>query len=155
MRARNAWAGRGPGRGAAWLVGGILGILMFMPRGAAGDVQEVHGPAWAGTPAVHRHAVRIAQADPTAGSRPGVAADTRIEIKDFAYSPATLTVAPGTTVTWTSRDDEPHTVTSRDSLFTSGGLDADESFSYTFTTPGTYTYFCKLHPEMNGTIVVK
>lgn len=155
MRARCARAGRDPGRGAAWLAGGILGVLMCMPRGAAAEPLEVHGPARAGTPAVHRHAVRIAESDPTAGSRPGAAADTRIEIKDFAYSPATLTVAPGTTVTWTSRDDEPHTVTSRDSLFTSGGLDADESFSYTFTTPGTYTYFCKLHPEMNGTIIVK
>jgi plastocyanin len=80
---------------------------------------------------------------------------TRVEIKDYEFLPATLTVPAGTTVTWTSHDDEPHTVTSSEKVFASPGLDADEAFSYTFSTPGTYTYSCTLHPHMTGTIIVK
>jgi plastocyanin len=79
----------------------------------------------------------------------------QITIENFAFNPATLTVPVGTTVTWISRDDEPHTVTSSDGVFASPGLDADEAFSYTFSTPGTYNYHCKLHPHMTGTIIVK
>jgi plastocyanin len=90
-----------------------------------------------------------------APDRAAPAAAARVEIKDFEYLPATLTVPAGTTVTWTSHDDEPHTVTSSEKVFASPGLDADETFSYTFATPGTYTYSCTLHPQMTGTIVVK
>ena len=79
----------------------------------------------------------------------------QVRIEDFHFNPATLTVPVGTTVTWISRDDEPHTVTSSENVFASSGLDADETFSYEFSTPGTYTYYCKLHPHMTGTIVVK
>jgi plastocyanin len=93
------------------------------------------------------------------GNSPGgpmvPAASARVEIKDYEYLPATLTVPSGTTVTWTSHDDEPHTVTSSEKVFASPGLDADETFSYTFATPGTYTYYCTLHPHMTGTITVK
>jgi plastocyanin len=78
-----------------------------------------------------------------------------VEIQNETFLPATLTVAAGTTVTWTSRDDDPHTVTSTENVFASGGLEKDEAFSYTFTTPGTYPYLCKLHPHMTGTIIVK
>ena len=79
----------------------------------------------------------------------------QITIENYEFKPATLTVPVGTTVTWISRDDEPHTVTSAEDVFASPGLDADETFSYTFSTPGTYTYHCKLHPHMTGTIIVK
>jgi len=82
-------------------------------------------------------------------------ADPQITIENFEFNPPTLTVPAGTTVTWTNRDDEPHTVTSSAKVFASPGLDADEAFSYTFSTPGTYTYHCTLHPHMTGTIVVK
>jgi len=80
-----------------------------------------------------------------------------VTIDNFAFGPAAITVAPGTKVTWTNRDDEPHTVTSADDpkVFRSAALDTNDSFSFTFDKPGTYRYFCSIHPHMTGTIVVK
>lgn len=78
----------------------------------------------------------------------------RVEIKQFKFGPQTITVAVGTTVTWTNVDEEPHTVTAA-GVFTSRGLDNAETFSYRFTRAGQYTYFCALHPRMTGTVVVK
>jgi plastocyanin len=78
-----------------------------------------------------------------------------VKIDNFSFGPATLTVAAGTTVTWTNRDDIPHTVVSEDKVFKSKVLDTDEKFSYTFTKPGTYGYFCSIHPKMTGKVVVQ
>ena len=79
----------------------------------------------------------------------------RIEIKDFAFNPQTLTVKSGETITWTNRDEEPHTVVSVEKQFKkSTALDTDQSFTITAGAPGTYTYFCSVHPKMTGTIVV-
>ena len=75
--------------------------------------------------------------------------------KDFMFAPTALTVASGSTVTWTNRDDEPHTVVSESGLFRSGALDTNESFSFRFDKPGTYRYTCSIHPRMVGTIVVR
>ena len=84
-----------------------------------------------------------------------VAAGT-IVIRNFAFQPATLTVAAGSKVTWTNRDEEPHLVVSAGAQFSaSPALDTDDSYSTTLTKPGTYTYFCSIHPHMVGTIVVK
>jgi len=58
-------------------------------------------------------------------------------------------------VTWLNRDDIPHTVAAKDRLFKSKVMDTDESYSFTFSTPGEYAYFCSLHPHMTGTIVVE
>ena len=80
---------------------------------------------------------------------------TEVKIDNFNFAPTTATVAAGTTVTWTNRDDVPHTVVSDDKTFKSKTLDTDEKFSYTFTKPGTYSYFCSLHPKMTGKIVVQ
>ena len=74
---------------------------------------------------------------------------------NFTFVPARLTVKAGTTVTWRNEDDIPHTVTSAARLFKSKALDTDDSFSFTFTDPGTYEYFCSLHPRMTATIVVE
>jgi plastocyanin len=71
------------------------------------------------------------------------------------FGPVLLTVAPGTKVTWTNRDDIPHTVVADDKTFKSKALDTDETFSYTFDKPGTYPYFCSIHPHMTGQVVVK
>ncbi len=80
----------------------------------------------------------------------------RIEIKDFAFNPQTLTVKSGEKVTWINRDDEPHTVVSADKQFKkSTALDTDQEFTITADAPGTYTYFCSVHPKMTGTIVVE
>jgi plastocyanin len=84
-------------------------------------------------------------------------ASTEVKIDNFSFTPVTLTVTAGTTVTWTNRDDIPHTVVSADDpkTFKSKVMDTDEKFSFTFTKPGTYTYFCSVHPKMTGTVVVK
>jgi len=82
-------------------------------------------------------------------------ASNEVKIDNFSFTPATLTVAPGTTVTWTNRDDIPHTVVSDDKVFKSKVLDTDEKFSYTFTKPGRYPYFCSVHPKMTAEIVVQ
>ena len=77
------------------------------------------------------------------------------KIDNFTFVPARLTVKAGTTVTWRNEDDIPHTVTSAARLFRSKALDTDDSFSFTFTEPGIYEYFCSLHPRMTATIVVE
>jgi plastocyanin len=83
------------------------------------------------------------------------AADAGVQIDQFAFLPQRITVKPGTTVTWTNDDDDSHTVASSAKLFKSGPLDTGDKFSFTFTTPGTYAYFCSVHPQMTGTIVVE
>jgi amicyanin len=82
-------------------------------------------------------------------------AASEVKIDNFNFEPATLTVAVGTTVTWTNRDDMPHTAVSTDKVFKSKVLDTNEKFSYTFAKAGTYSYFCSLHPKMTGKIVVQ
>jgi plastocyanin len=82
-------------------------------------------------------------------------AASQVSIDNFQFSPATLTVPTGTTVTWTNRDDMVHTVTSTTRVFSSSSLETDATFSYTFTSPGTYSYFCALHPRMTATVIVK
>jgi plastocyanin len=78
-----------------------------------------------------------------------------VKIDNFTFSPQTLTVPAGTTVTWKNQDDIPHTVTSTTKAFKSGALDTNDNFSFTFTTPGVYEYFCSLHPHMTGKVVVE
>lgn len=77
-----------------------------------------------------------------------------VDIVDFAFSPATLTITAGDTVTWTNLDAIEHTATSTSGAFDSGLLAQNESWSLTFTTPGTYDYLCTPHPTMTGQIVV-
>src|SRR5579862_3679321 len=80
----------------------------------------------------------------------------QVKIDNFTFTPGTLTVKQGTTVQWTNRDDIPHTVVSDDkTTFKSKPLDTDDKFSYTFTKPGTYSYFCSIHPKMTGKVVVE
>ena len=83
------------------------------------------------------------------------AEDPMVEIDNFTFTPPTLTVKTGTTVTWRNQDDIPHTVASSARLFKSKPLDTDDSFSFTFKDVGRYEYFCSLHPHMKGTIVVE
>src|ERR1700686_4336444 len=90
----------------------------------------------------------------TAADQPA-AASTEVKIDNFSFGPQTVTVPVGATVTWTNRDDIPHSVVSTDGVFKSKVRDTDESFSYTFTKTGTYSYFCSVHPKMTGQIVVK
>ena len=84
------------------------------------------------------------------------AKQNKIEIKDFAFNPQILTVKAGEKVTWINRDEEPHTIVSVEKQFKkSTALDTDQEFTITAGAPGTYTYFCSVHPKMTGTIVVE
>jgi plastocyanin len=78
-----------------------------------------------------------------------------VNIDNFTFTPAELTVATGTTVKFVNRDDIPHTVVEKNKVFRSKALDTDDSFSFTFTTAGTFDYFCSLHPHMVGKVIVK
>jgi plastocyanin len=98
------------------------------------------------------------------GARPNIAVSasdkpasgTEVKIDNFSFGPAAITVSAGTTVTWTNNDDVPHVVTSDDNkMFKSKALDTDDHFSYTFTKPGTYNYYCAIHPKMVAKIVVQ
>jgi plastocyanin len=88
------------------------------------------------------------------------AADTAnavtVRIGNFAFADQTVTVAPGATVTWVNDDDAPHTVVAEDGRsFRSRTLDTGDRFSFTFMSPGTFGYFCSVHPHMTGKVVVK
>ena len=78
-----------------------------------------------------------------------------VTIDNFSFTPPTITVKVGTQITWTNRDDIPHTVVSDDLTFRSKTLDTDEKFTFTPTKPGTYPYYCSIHPKMTGKVVVE
>jgi len=82
------------------------------------------------------------------------AADTKVAIKNFSFA-MDVTVTPGSTVTWTNLDGEPHTVASADGLFRSPALDQNDSFSFKFDRPGVYAYICSIHPKMRATVTVR
>jgi plastocyanin len=108
-----------------------VGVLLMVLAG---------GPGWSA----------LVAAPPANGS-----SEIVINIDNFSFSPATITVPVGTTVRWTNHDDIPHTVVSEDKIFKSKALDSDGDFTYTFTKPGTYSYFCSIHPKMVGKVVVQ
>ena len=84
------------------------------------------------------------------------AKENKIEIKDFAFNPQNITVKSGEKITWINRDEEPHTVVSVGKQFKkSPGLDTDQTYTIVAGAPGTYSYFCSVHPKMTGTIVVQ
>jgi plastocyanin len=78
-----------------------------------------------------------------------------VAIDNFSFTPSTLKVKVGTQITWTNRDDIPHTVVSEDQVLKSKVLDTGEKFTFTPTKSGTYEYFCSIHPKMTGKIVVE
>src|ERR1043166_181103 len=113
----------------------------------AGDVRRQPG----GTPRTE-----AAAAGSTRGAGASTpAAEARVVIEDFAFSPDSLTVAAGTRVTWVNRDTAPHTATDTDKRFNSGALDTGDEFSFVFKDRGDYAYYCALHPQMRGRITVK
>jgi plastocyanin len=90
-----------------------------------------------------------------ASAQEKTAASAEVKIDNFSFGPVAITVPVGTTVTWTNRDDIPHTVVSTEKVFKSKVLDTDEKFSFTFTRAGEYPYFCSIHPKMTGKVVVQ
>ena len=101
-------------------------------------------------------ALVAASAGTGGAQQPAKATPTEITIDNFAFAPATLTIARGTQVTWVNHDDEPHTVVSasKELSFKSQALDTDDKFSFTFDKAGTFEYFCSLHPYMKAKVVV-
>src|SRR6516164_5540763 len=91
---------------------------------------------------------------PSATASPAAVAGDQVSIDNFAFAPATLTVKVGTTVTWTNRDEEPHTVAASDGSFHSPGMGTGATYSHTFPTAGKFDYVCSIHPSMHGTVVV-
>jgi plastocyanin len=89
------------------------------------------------------------------GGQSGSVELAAVSIDNFKFGPATLTLPVGSTVTWTNKDDVPHNVISNDKLFASPVLDTDEKFSYTFNKPGTFGYYCSIHPKMTAKVIVK
>jgi plastocyanin len=102
--------------------------------------------------------VALCAATGSSAARPAGGGDEKsftIAIKDFAFSPREITIPAGAKVVWRNDDEEPHKVAETNTAFTSQPLDTGGEFSYQFDTPGTYKYFCTLHPHMTGTIVVQ
>lgn len=89
------------------------------------------------------------------GAAQNAPAPVEVKIDNFSFGPGTITVPVGTTVTWTNRDDIPHTVVSTEGVFKSKVLDTDEKFSFTFAKAGSFPYFCSIHPKMTGKVVVE
>jgi plastocyanin len=90
----------------------------------------------------------------TPGDKPASSAEVKID--NFSFGPTSITVPTGTTITWTNNDDVPHVISSDDNkMFKSKALDTDDHFSFTFTKPGTYNYYCAIHPKMTAKIVVQ
>ena len=93
---------------------------------------------------------------PASAADTAAAAVVAIKIDNFSFNPPTITVRAGTQVAWTNQDDIPHTVVSDDkTTFKSRALDTDEKFSFTFTKPGIYEYFCSIHPHMTAKVIVQ
>lgn len=113
------------------------------------------------TPLIATFVAALAMATPLAAPSLAVAqapaaATASVKIDNFVFGPAVLTIKVGTTVTWTNNDDVPHAVVANDhTTFRSKVLDTDQSFSFTFTKPGEYPYFCSIHPHMTGKVVVQ
>ncbi len=124
------------------MIGRLLIAALALASLSAAAPARPHG-------AVHRP---VAPATTKPAAAPVIIA---VQIKMFAFTPKTLTIAPGTTVTWTNVDDEPHTVTAVGGSFHSSALDTGNTYSFTFTKPGRYAYFCRLHPQMTATIIVR
>jgi amicyanin len=120
------------------------GMMSAPPLGGAG---------MGGMMGTNGHSGMMGGVHPTPASTPATNV-TQVSIANFAYSPSHIQVSVGTTVTWTNQDSAPHTVTFTNGMKDSGWLRHGQSFSYTFTTPGTFDYYCTVHPTMVARVTV-
>ena len=112
--------------------------------------------SWMAVVALGAFAGCLLCARPAAFGRAAQEHPTRaVNIENYAFQPDPVTVAVGTTVVWTNRDEVAHNVVSRDRLFSSPDLEANQHFQFTFKKAGTFAYFCSIHPEMTGKVIVK
>ena len=107
-----------------------------------------------GMPGMTAMASQPPAASSAATSAPAPVAGTAVDITNFAFTPATLTVKAGDTVTWANHDEEPHTIAADDGSFHSPGMGTNATYSFIFSKPGSYGYTCSIHPFMHGTVVV-
>ena len=121
---------------------------------ASSVVSAIIGMQVSSRPAPADAPARVAEVKYAAATQSATAS---VKIDNFTFEPKELDIAVGTTVTWQNADDVPHTATSKDDpqVFDSGALDTDDKFSFTFSKPGKYAYYCKVHPHMTGVVVVK
>jgi plastocyanin len=133
-------------------------VMTLLAACATPDTTAAGPPAPAQTSQPSSHEVGMAMrsaSSPGAGAPDAPVATDTVVIQSFAYSPATVTIKAGTTITWTNQDQDPHTVTAMNGgPFHSPTLNNGESFRYTFTTPGRFDYLCTIHPFMTATVVV-
>ena len=100
--------------------------------------------------------LKVSHARPVADEQKASSDKFQVKIDNFSFAPATLTVSTGTTVTWVNQDDVPHNIVSSEGkTLKSPVLDTDQKFSYRFDRPGTYSYFCGVHPRMTGKVIVQ
>jgi plastocyanin len=143
---------------AVWAVGVLLLAGCSSSRPAA-QPSVTFGSGASGTPGMPGMSGMPAMTGAPSGTAsatgsPAAVAGDQVTIDNFAFSPATLTVKTGSTVTWTNRDEEPHTVAATDGSFHSPGMGTGATFTHTFATAGKFDYVCSIHPSMHGTVVV-
>ncbi len=122
----------------------LLGASVLLLAGCSASRPDAHPSVTFGSDTSTGSA--LSTAPPASGNQ--------VNIDGFAFAPATLTVSAGTTVTWTNRDEEPHTVAASDGSFHSPGMGTGATFSHIFSTAGRFDYICSIHPMMHGTVVV-
>ena len=148
--------GRTMGHTTARLAGGvrpivIVAIASLLLVACASGVRRFGAPT--AEPTIRLEVASVRSADPSGASGGGEAAT--LDIKDFAFAPAAITVHVGDTLTWTNRDLVAHTVTADSRIFDSGVLQNRQSFTWTFDTAGEYSYLCTIHPTMVGSVIVQ
>lgn len=150
-------AGQGPGPGPLKVSTdqlpstlGVTSVVLAKPA----KTLTLNDTTIAGTAAVASAANNATKSDGSAEAKSSEASGPQVEIKEFMFHPTSLKVKAGSTVTWTNKDGEPHTVIGG-SLFRSAALDTNDTFSFKFDKPGTYAFVCSIHPRMTGTIVVE
>jgi plastocyanin len=129
---------------------GVFALALTHPGAAQGCRRVEKSPMHAAAAFLQQ----TAAGSPAPAAPAADAKQQQVAIDNFSFAPRTLTVPVGATVTWTNKDDIPHTVVSTKKRFASPALDTDQQFSYRFTAPGTYPYYCSVHPMMTGTVVV-
>jgi len=142
---------RGVLRRIAWISASVMlmagGVIKGMP------VEPVARRATDGAGGLRF--IRVADAALEDEKPAETAAGKHVVVDNFSFTPATVAVPVGTTVTWTNHDDIPHNVVSPEQKFKSPVLDTDEVFSHRFDVAGTYKYYCSIHPRMTGQVVVR
>jgi plastocyanin len=132
---------------------GAVPLVGLLAAGCAG-ISQASPPASPPTPVPP---AALATVVPTAGATPSsqAASGPQVTIDNFSFTPAVITVPAGSMVTWSNHDDTPHTVTASDKSFGSTAILPNTQFSQTFDTPGTYSYFCSIHPFMTAKVIVQ